>query len=227
MSLPDALTRGEKQKITRLRGHLLDWYAHNGRALPWRRPETSTFEKICVEVLLQRTRAESVARVYDAFFSRFKDWPDIAEASIEELEHQFKPIGLWQRRARSVKGLACYAAERDGVFPDDPAAFSDVPGAGQYVANAILLFQHGQHRPLLDVNMARVLERFLRPRRLVDIRYDPWLQAAAHWLVRGDHPERVNWAVLDLASAVCLPRSPRCAACQLDRWCRKSGLSRT
>lgn len=125
-----------------------------------------------------------------------------------------------------MKGLATYAAARDGLFPSSEAVLADVPGVGQYVANAILLFQHGKPRPLLDVNMARVLERYLRPRRLADIRYDPWLQAAAYWLVRGDHPERANWAVLDLANALCITRTPRCAACCLETWCNKAMLPR-
>lgn len=226
MYLPDVLTRGEKQKITRLRGHLLTWYAMHGRSLPWRRSKTSVYEKICVEVLLQRTRAETVSRVYAPFFERFGTWQAIVDAPEEELQAQLKPIGLWQRRARSIKALAGYAAAREGIFPASSAALSEVPAVGQYVANAILLFQHGQPRPLLDVNMARVLERYLRPRRLADIRHDPWLQAAAHWLVRGDNPERVNWAVLDLGSAICRPRNPHCTMCPLEQWCNKAGLLR-
>lgn len=218
----DPLTRGDKLRITRLRRDLLDWYGRHGRALPWRSEHASTYEKICVEVLLQRTRAETVARVYPAFFARFESWSAIAAAEIDELEEHFRPIGLWQRRARSIKGLAEYAAARDGYFPADPRELAAVPGVGQYVTNAILLFQHNQARPLLDVNMARVIERYVRPRRLADIRHDPWLQAAAHWLVRDDHPVLVNWATLDLASALCLPGTPRCSLCQLEIQCRKA-----
>ena len=221
MSSPDPLTRGEKHRITRLRGHLLNWYERHGRVLPWRRPEASTFERICVEVLLQRTRAETVTRVYPVFFARFDSWAAIAGAGVEELEEHFRPIGLWQRRARSIKGLARYAAARGGEFPADPRELAAVPGVGQYVANAILLFQHGQARPLLDVNMARVIERYVRPRRLADIRHDPWLQDAAQWLVRGDHAERVNWATLDLGSILCLPRTPRCSLCELQAHCSR------
>ena len=218
----DPLTRADKLRITRLRRDLLNWYELHGRALPWRSERASTYEKICVEVLLQRTRAETVARVYPAFFSRFQSWAAIAVTDVVELEEHFRPIGLWQRRARSIKGLAEYAAARGGVFPATPRELAVVPGVGQYVANAILLFQHGQPRPLLDVNMARVIERYVRPRRLADIRHDPWLQAAAHWLVRGDHPVLVNWATLDLANALCLPGTPRCGSCQLEARCRKA-----
>ena len=227
MSSPDALTRSDKLRITRLRDHLLEWYKVHGRNFPWRRPAASVYEKVCVEVLLQRTRAETVARVYPAFFGRFAGWADIAGASVEELEEHFKPIGLWQRRARSIKGLANYAAERDGLFPDTEAELAQVPGVGQYLANAILIFQHGKPRPLLDVNMVRVIERYVRPRRLADIRYDPWLQQAAHWLVKHEQSELVNWATLDLASALCRPRLPRCEICMLEARCQKVNLPRT
>ncbi len=65
--------------------------------------------------------------------------------------------------------------------------------------------------------MARLIERYIRPRKLADIRYDPWLQEAAHWLVRGDQPVEINWATLDFASAICTARNPRCGTCPLSR----------
>lgn len=220
--VPDPLTRSHKLRLTRLRCALLDWYSQNGRHLPWRKETASTFERICVEVLLQRTRAETVARVYPAFFSHFRSWADLADASLEELEEHFKPIGLWQRRARSMKALAIYASSRKGQFPSTTKDLAEVPAVGQYVANAILVFQHGENQPLLDVNMTRLIERYIRPRKLADIRHDPWLQAAAHWLVRGENPVEVNWAVLDFASAICIARKPRCTACPLSNNCPAS-----
>jgi len=130
-----------------------------------------------------------------------------------------KPVGLWWRRAISIQGLAQHAAPRDGQFPRDPAELAKVPGVGQYVSNAIQLFQHDIARPLLDVNMARVLERYLRPHLLVDIRHDPWLQAAAAWMVRCENPVTANWAVLDHAALTCVARTPRCDACVLNHGC--------
>lgn len=217
--VPDPLTRSDKLRLTSLRHALLDWYAEHGRTLPWRDDSASTFERICVEVLLQRTRAETVARVYPDFFGRFHSWDELAATSHEELEDHFKPIGLWQRRARSMKALATYAAARGGTFPDTVEGLAEVPAVGQYVANAILVFQHGQNRPFLDVNMARLIERYVRPRKLADIRFDPWLQEAAHWLVRGEQRIEINWAALDFASALCTARSPRCAICPLAHRC--------
>ena len=218
-SQADFLTRSEKLRIVNLRKSLLTWYQANGRDLPWRYPSVSTYQKICVEVLLQRTRAETVAKMYAGFFSRFPGWGALANAPDEELETVLKPIGLWRRRAQSLKALAAYAANTDGYFPADPAELSLVPAVGQYVGNAIRLFQHGQAVPLVDVNMARVLERYLRQRQLADIRYDPWLQAAALKLVDCEAPVEVNWATLDFAALRCKASRPICETCQLQARC--------
>lgn len=220
MSSPDPLTRGDKRKLTRLRSDLLDWANENGRDFPWRSAHASTYERIVVEVLLQRTTATAVGNFYAAFVDRFPSWEELAAASPEDLERFLKPLGLWRRRAASLLGLARYAVSVSGAFPRGAASHAEIPAVGQYVSNAISMFQHGANTPLLDVNMARVIERFVRPRRLADIRYDPWLQAAAHWLVRGEHPERVNWAVLDFAAIVCKARKPLCDSCPVSSRCR-------
>lgn len=219
---PDQLTMGEKARITRARGKLLVWFKVHGRDFPWRKPSASQYERICVEVLLQRTRAETVAGIYDVFFEGYPDWRSLASASTGELEEVLKPIGLWRRRAKSISALANYASTRRGEFPSLERELVAVPAVGQYVANAIQLFQHDRPKPLVDVNMARFLERYLRPRRLADIRHDPWLQAACHWLVDCADPIGVNWAVLDHAAMTCRAHKPHCKSCIFRQTCSYS-----
>ena len=215
----DALTRGEKAKLTRLAMDLVAWASTSGREFPWRSDQASVYEKVVVEVLLQRTTATAVAKFYEEFFATYPGWSDLAAAEIEELEQFLKPLGLWRRRAVALTGLARFAHEQGGVFPSTASAHAPIPAVGQYVSNAILMFQHRRSAPLLDVNMARVIERFVRPRRLADIRYDPWLQAAARWFVRGVRPERKNWAILDFAAVICKSRIPECPTCPIKRRC--------
>ncbi|UNK80656.1 hypothetical protein MNQ96_06160 [Sphingopyxis granuli] len=197
---------------------LKEWAKANGRDFPWRLSSAGTYQQVIVEVLLQRTTATAVAGFFGAFVAKYPDWSQLAAAKVEDLEDFLKPFGLWRRRAKSLIGIASYAAQNDGRFPSDPGEHRHVPAVGQYVSNAILQFQHGRAAPLLDVNMARVIERFVRPRKLADIRHDPWLQEAAHWLVRRGSKE-VNWAVLDFAALVCRARSPLCPACPVSAQC--------
>lgn len=205
--------------IRGFRKRVLVWYETNGRKFPWRDDNRSDFEKVVAEVLLQRTRAEVVARMYPLFLALFKDWRDIACASDESLVEFLRPLGLWQRRSVSLKKLAAAMAARDGIFPSSREKVEDLPGVGQYIANAILLLCHGQHLPLLDVNMARVLERFFGPRKLADIRDDPGLQALARAITNHKQAIDINWAILDFASLVCKPRTPACPCCPLRDKC--------
>jgi A/G-specific adenine glycosylase len=215
----DVLTRGEKAKLTRLARDLVVWATVNGRHFPWRSKDASTYERIVVEVLLQRTTATAVAGFYERFFATYPTWQPLAAATPEDLEVFLKPLGLWRRRAQSLLGLARYAAASGGQFPRDSASHVEIPAVGQYVSNAVMLFQHNRSAPLLDVNMARVIERFVRPRRLADIRHDPWLQSAATWFVKNEDAATANWAILDFAALVCRARQPICATCPVRTRC--------
>jgi A/G-specific adenine glycosylase len=111
-------------------------------------------------------------------------------------------------------------AARGGHFPRSRQEVESLPGVGQYIANSILLFSAGKAEPLLDVNMARVLERLFGSRKLVDIRDDPHLQSISRALVRGKRATEVNWAILDLAATVCTIKKPSCEKCPLRTICQ-------
>ena len=202
------------------RRRLLRWYGQRGRALPWRSPTAAPYERVVAEVLLQRTRAETVAAFYGRFFEKFPHWTDLANASTRQLRSFLKPIGLWRRRATSLQKFASGVLQLGGELPPHRGELEKLPAVGQYVASAVLLFYHGRAEPLLDAGMARVIERHFGPRALADIRYDPYLQDLSRRLMRGRRPIDVNWALLDLAALVCKTSKPQCDICPVAQTCR-------
>ncbi|WP_316166800.1 MULTISPECIES: hypothetical protein [unclassified Bradyrhizobium] len=207
------------EKARWCRRRLLSWYDLHGRRFPWRSPGASLYQQVVAEVLLQRTQASTVGRFFDAFFDQFSSWVDIDTAPNEALENALLPIGLWRRRAIALKALAREMVKRGGQFPDSREELEALPAVGQYVASAVLLFAHGRPEPLLDGNMARIVDRVFEPRKLVDIRYDSRLQSLTRVMVRSRNPARLNWAILDLAARHCTSRSPECKACPLRTRC--------
>lgn len=216
--MPKQRQQPTEQRIEWFRSRIRRWFDSNGRHFRWRNRSASSYEKIVSEVLLQRTRAETIADFFPLFIRAFPSWSALHQASSGELEEFLLPIGLWRRRSISLKNLAKEMTSRRGRFPVDRAEVEELPNVGQYIANAIELFCHNRPRPLLDVNMARVLERFFGPRTLADIRYDPYLQTLASRAVQSNEPAVVNWAILDFAAKVCKPK-PDCVACPLRERC--------
>lgn len=219
LQIPETVERSRKAKLRWCRQRLLCWYAEHGRKFTWRSQAPSIYRKIVAEVLLQRTQAVTVDKFCSAFFEQFGSWKDIHAANLAVLGKSLRPIGLWRRRAAALKALAAEMVSRRGRFPSREDELQALPAVGQYVANAILLFAHGKPRPLLDANMARVLERVFEPRKLVDIRYDAGLQALAHDFVRSRRAVELNWAVLDVAARYCRRTSPLCSVCPLRNRC--------
>ena len=207
-------------EIHQFRQTLLRWFARNGRSFPWRHSSARTYVQIVSEVLLQRTQAHRVATVIPEFISKYPSWHCLAKANRFHLRRLIEPLGLWRRRTITLLALAREMNRRHGRFPRAYEEIIELPGIGQYIANAILLFAHRRRFPLIDVNMARVLERNFGPRKLVDIRYDQFLQSLAARVVSKGDPIAVNWAILDLAALLCTSRAPRCSECPLASRCR-------
>ena len=181
--------------IQHFRAKILEWYRLHGRRFPWRRRSGSNYNKIIAEVLLQRTRAETVAEFFPIFVTRYPSWSQLAMADEHELIALIRPVGLWRRRSTTLMNLAREMVKRNGRFPKDREQLEALPGVGQYIASSIMLLCHNNPQPLLDANMARVLERYFGPRKLSDIRYDPYLQHLAKTVVDCSDSIALNWAV--------------------------------
>jgi len=209
----------DNQKIKFFQHQILEWYKENGRYFPWRNKSASNYELIISEVLLQRTRAETVSKFFPKFIKKYPSWKKLGEASEEELQEALKPIGLYKQRGSRLYKLAQEMKKRKGRFPVKRDRVEEMPMMGQYIANAYELFILKKPAPLLDVNMARVLERFFGKRKLADIRRDPYLQKLAQDIVNHPNSKELNWAILDFGAIICTKRNPSCKECFLNARC--------
>jgi A/G-specific adenine glycosylase len=202
--------------IPRFRRDLLAWGRANRRSFPWREAD-DPFRVLVTEVLLQRSRGVTVAKVYEELFTRWPDAERLARARESSIASVIRPLGL-TRRAATLKALANAVAAL-GAVPNTLDGLLALPGVGRYAAGATLAVAFGRPAPVVDGVTARVYRRYFAIHADLPASSDEGL-----WrLVETATPSRAvrewNWAVLDLAAMVCLPKLPRCAACPLQRHC--------
>ena len=192
------------------------WGRANRRDFPWRH-ERDPFRILIAEVLLQRSRGRTVARVYEELFDRWPEPEALAGARVSTIRSVIRPLGL-VKRAETIRALARAVVER-GRVPTSLEDLLTLPGVGQYAASATLAVAFGRRQGVVDGVTARVYRRYfgLEGR-------EPASTDRALWeVVREVTPSRGgrawNWAVLDLAAAVCLPGRPRCEICPLSSHC--------
>ncbi|HMS97513.1 MAG TPA: DNA (cytosine-5-)-methyltransferase [Saprospiraceae bacterium] len=215
-----------KNEIKYFRTVLLEWFAINKREFPWRKDGVSSYELIFSEILLQRTKAETVAKYYDYFFNKFPDWDRLVLATDKELEEIFKSFGLHTQRVGRVRKIIDEYKLKNGVLPQNKDELQDSSLASLYISNAYELFILKNKAALLDVNMSRVLSRFFYPKEFNDVRNDKIIQELAHNVINVKACKEINWAILDYAALVCKHQKPKCQECKLSSKCRFFELSK-
>jgi A/G-specific adenine glycosylase len=201
---------------SRFHRDLLSWGAANRRDFIWRQTD-DPFVILVSEILLQRSRGRTVASVAEELLRRWPDAAGLSRARVSSIEAVIRPLGLI-RRAKLLKALAKAVVEL-GSVPDTYEELVALPAVGPYAANATLAVAFRKRAPVVDAVTARVYRRYF------DLPADaPASTDAALWRVVDESTPPAgardwNWAVLDLASMICLPKIPRCTECPLQEHC--------
>lgn len=214
-----------KNDIKYFRNILLKWFDSNKRDFPWRKKGVSNYELIFSEILLQRTKAETVAKYYDTFFTKFPNWEKLVLATDKELEEIIKPLGLHTQRVGRIRKIIEEYKLKNGVLPRNKDELQESSFASLYISNAYELFVIKNKAALVDVNMSRVLSRFFCPKDFKDVRNDKLIQELAHNVINVKDCKGLNWAILDFAALVCKAHKPKCHECKLNPKCRYFDLS--
>lgn len=211
------------KEVKHIQNTLLKWFCENKRDFPWRRAGISNYELIMSEILLQRTKAQSVANYYHTFFRKYPDWQQLCNANYEELVSILKPLGLQNQRALRILKLIEELNRREGKLPTSKLELNECNLGSLYISNAFQAFVLRKSSPLLDVNMARILVRYFGIKPKSDIRNDRILQEKASIVIDVNDYIELNWAFLDFSALVCRSQKPLCNNCTLKKYCKFQG----
>jgi A/G-specific adenine glycosylase len=198
---------------------LLDWYAAEGRDLPWRRTE-DPYAILVSEIMLQQTQVRTVVPYYTRFLERFPDLQALAAAPLEEVKEITDPLG-YKVRGERLKRIAETAVERyNARLPHSEEELLALPGIGRYTAGAVRSFAFRQDAPILDTNVLRILVRVFAPPRdggPAALLRRLWALAAA--VIPDGQGYVFNQALMDFGAQVCTARRPICLFCPLRPVC--------
>lgn len=198
---------------------LLDWYAREGRDLPWRRTR-DPYRIWLSEVILQQTRVAQGTEYYLRFTERFPDVASLAAAPEDEVLKLWQGLGYYSR-ARNLHAAARQVVERfGGRFPVALEEVRSLCGVGDYTAAAICSAAYDAPCAVVDGNVYRVLARLFDLDAPIDSTAGKRAFAElAQLQLDTAHPGRYNQAIMDFGALRCIPSSPRCEACPLAGRC--------
>lgn len=198
---------------------LLVWYSRRARLLPWR--GTRDLYAIWVsEVMLQQTQVNTVIPYYRRFMERFPGVRELAAASEQEVLKLWEGLGYYSRCRNLWRAAVRIVEQYNGEMPESYDEFRVLPGAGPYIAAAVLSIGRDERLPAVDGNVARVFARF---HALGDDIGKNAFRGRVIRELREVMPERgagdFTQALMELGALICTPRRPACDSCPLKGHC--------
>lgn len=208
-----------KLGIATFQKSLLKWFSVEARDMPWRRTK-DPYRIYLSEIMLQQTRVDQGTPYYERFLERFPTLESLAQADEGDVLKAWEGLGYYTR-ARNMHRTAGIVMEKyQGTFPDSAELLQLLPGIGKYTAGAIASIAFNKPVPVLDGNVKRVLARLDALRETIDAPAAEkllWQRAAA--LTPSKEPGDFNQAMMELGARMCVPKSPLCDTCPVQKHC--------
>ena len=196
---------------------LLDWFALNGRDLPWRHT-TDPYAIWLSEIILQQTRIQQGMDYWLRFMQRWPKVEDLAKATEDEVLRMWQGLGYYSR-ARNLHTAAQQIVAQGG-FPTTLEGIKQLKGVGDYTAAAIGSIAFGLPTAVVDGNVYRVLARHYGIDTPINTTQGKKVfTELAQSLLPTDQPAAFNQAMMDFGAIQCTPTSPKCVVCPLQESC--------
>ena len=196
---------------------LLDWFALNGRDLPWRHTR-APYAIWLSEIILQQTRIQQGMDYWLRFMQRWPKVEDLAAATEDEVLRMWQGLGYYSR-ARNLHTAAQQIVAQGG-FPTTIEGIKQLKGVGDYTAAAIGSIAFGLPAAVVDGNVYRVLARHYGIDTPLNTTQGKKLfTELAQSLLPEDKPAEFNQAMMDFGAIQCTPTSPKCVVCPLQESC--------
>lgn len=217
--------------IASLQQAVLAWYDDNRRALPWRAlpgERADPYRVWLSEVMLQQTTVATVRQRYARFLERWPAIQDLAAAPLDDVLHEWQGLGYYARARNLHKCAQAVASEHGGQFPPSLDALRALPGVGEYTAAAIASIAFALPAAPVDANVERVAARLAAIAEPLPAAKPLIRQAAVH-LEPPARPGDWAQALMDLGTAICSPRAPKCLMCPARAHCQghQAGIAET
>lgn len=177
------------------------------------------FQVLISTILSQRTRDENTHRASMALFEVYDTAEKLAKAPIADVERLVRPSGFFKMKARYVKAAASKIVEDfEGKVPREMEELLTIPAVGRKTANCVLVYGFGIPAIPVDVHVHRISNRL----GLVGTDDPEETELALQKVVPRRLWTEINRLMVRHGQQTCLPRNPKCPACDLRDICRHS-----
>jgi len=180
--------------------------------------------KVLISCLLSlRTKDAITAQAINNLFKKAKTPKEILKLTTRQIENLIYPVGFYKTKSKRIKEISKVLIENyNSKVPSDIKELLKLRGVGRKTANIVLVYAFNKKAIPIDVHCNRIPNRLgwiktktpeqteLELRKILPKKY--WIDFNNTFVIFGQN--------------ICVPVSPFCSKCRINKYCSKIGVKR-
>ncbi len=200
---------------------ILAWYDNNKRNLPWRVSKYSRkkiYYRILSEFMLQQTQVKTVLPYFYKFIKKYPTLKSLSKAKEKDVIKLWEGLGYY-RRAKNLLLTTKIISKKKNDFPKNFEDLKELPGIGDYTANALLAFIYNKPKIAFDGNVKRVFSRLLNKHE-ENINFNELVEKNKNNFFKSKRNSDFAEALIEFGALICKSKNPECLNCSLNKNCK-------
>ncbi|WP_409346673.1 endonuclease III [Paenibacillus sp. MBLB4367] len=180
---------------------------------------SNPFELTIAVLLSAQCTDETVNKVTQTLFEKYKKPEDYVSVPLDELEQDIRRIGLFRSKAKNIQSLCRILLDTyDGNVPEKHEQLVELPGVGRKTANVVVSNAFGVPAIAVDTHVERVSKRLGMAKE-----EDSVLEVEKKLMkkVPKDEWTITHHRLIFFGRYHCKAQNPSCTVCPLLEGCRE------
>ncbi|MCY3854416.1 MAG: endonuclease III [Thaumarchaeota archaeon] len=179
------------------------------------------FNILITTVLSARSKDKNTLKVAKKLFSMYKTPKTLANADISTIEKLIKSIGFYHLKSKRIIEISRIIHEEyNDEVPSSIEKLIRLPGVGRKTANCVLVYAFNKSAIPVDTHVHRISNRL----GLLETKNAEKTELELMNIIPKKNWNKINEMFVIYGQNVCLPISPLCDRCKLQRLCKYNGI---
>ena len=169
--------------------------------------------------MLQQTQVKTVIPYFNKFTREFPTLSSLSKCSEKRILKLWEGLGYYRRARNLLASTKLLVREYKLKLPFEIKEIKNLPGIGDYTANALLGLIHNKPTIAFDGNVKRVFSRILN-KKASKIDFKKFIELNKKKLFSTKRNSDFVEALMEFGALICKPKNPKCKICNLKITCK-------
>lgn len=182
------------------------------------------FETLVSCLLSLRTKDQVTEEASQRLLAKAQTPEQILALPIAAIEKLIYPVGFYRTKASNLHKICKMLIDQyRGRVPTSLEALLSLPGVGRKTANLVMTVGHNKYGICVDTHVHRItnLLGYVRTKTPEETEFALRKELPRRWW------KSYNDILVTFGQNLCVPVSPWCSQCPVERYCEKVGLKRS